>query len=128
MPSIGWQFFAYFVLTSAEILVSIVCLEFAYTQSPPRMKSFIMGVYFLGVSLGNLVVSAVNVGLEATKDEQGNTVLDGANYYWAFAGLMAVTTLVYLVFAQRYQGQTYIQGESVKATHAEAQAEGPDAR
>ena len=113
MPSIGWQFLAYFMLTSAEIMVSIVCLEFAYTQSPPRMKSFIMGVYFLGVSLGNVVVAGVNMALEATKDEQGNTVLQGANYYWAFAALMGITTVVYVVFAKRYRGETYIQGEDV---------------
>lgn len=30
--SVGWQFPAYFVLTSAEILVSVTGLEFAYTQ------------------------------------------------------------------------------------------------
>ncbi|MEO1995468.1 MAG: POT family MFS transporter [Planctomycetaceae bacterium] len=112
MPSIGWQFLAYLVLTSAEIMVSIVCLEFAYTQSPPRMKSFIMGVYFLGVSLGNVVVALVNVALEATKDEQGNTVLQGANYYWAFAAMMLITTGFYLVFAKRYKGGTFIQSEN----------------
>ena len=111
MPNIGWQFLAYLMLTSAEIMVSIVCLEFAYTQSPPRMKSFIMGVYFLGVSLGNVVVALVNLVLEATKDSQGNTALQGANYYWAFATLMAVTTVGYVLFAKRYQGETYIQGE-----------------
>jgi proton-dependent oligopeptide transporter, POT family len=124
MPSIGWQFVAYFVLTAAEIMVSIVCLEFAYTQSPPKMKSFIMGVYFLGVSLGNFVVSGVNFTLDAMKDEAGKTPLEGANYYWFFAGLMGATTVVYLVYAQFYKGQTYIQGEE----RAEAQAEGPDAR
>jgi hypothetical protein len=129
MPNIGWQFLAYFVLTSAEILVSIVCLEFAYTQSPPRMKSFIMGVYFLGVSLGNLVVAGVNFVLQALKDDKtGATPLDGANYYWFFAGLMLVTTVGYLVFAQSYRGETFIQGEDVEAAHAEAEAEGGDVR
>ncbi len=126
MPSIGWQFVAYIVLTAAEIMVSIVCLEFAYTQSPPRMKSFIMGVYFLGVSLGNLVVSGVNFTLDAMKDEAGKTPLEGANYYWFFAALMGVTTLVYLVYSQFYRGRTFIQGE--QRLDAEAGAEGPDAR
>eukprot|EP00913_Durusdinium_trenchii_P006273 g5885.t1 len=44
MPSIGWQFLSYLIMTSGEIMVSIVCLEFAYTQSPRKMKSFVMGV------------------------------------------------------------------------------------
>jgi proton-dependent oligopeptide transporter, POT family len=129
MPSIGWQFIAYLVLTSAEIMVSIVCLEFAYTQSPRKMKSFIMGVYFLGVSLGNIFVSGVNFVLGRIKDPEGNTPLDGALYYWAFAALMFATFLAYIFFAKYfYKGKTYIQGEDTSATHVEATAEGSDPR
>jgi len=110
MPNIGWQFLAYLVLTSAEILVSIVCLEFAYTQSPPRMKSFIMGVYFLGVSLGNIYVSGVNTIMDQTRDASGQTFLDGPTYYYAFAGATLVATVGYIVFAMRYKGETFIHG------------------
>lgn len=112
MPNIGLQFIAYIILTSAEIMVSIVCLEFAYTQSPKRMKSFVMGIYFLGVSLGNFYVSGVNIVMDAMKDPvTGATPLDGANYYWFFAGLMMAAFFVYLIWAKTYKGQTYIQGE-----------------
>ncbi len=128
MPNVIWQFLAYLVLTSAEILVSIVCLEFAYTQSPKKMKSFIMGIYFLGVSLGNFYVSGVNAVLDATRAEDGTTPLEGANYYWFFAGVMMAAWLVYLVWAKTYKGRTYIQGEDEDAVHAQAEAEGPDAR
>ena len=31
-PPIGWQLLAYLILTSAEVMVSITCLEFSYTQ------------------------------------------------------------------------------------------------
>ncbi len=128
-PSIGWQFLAYLILTSGEIMVSIVCLEFAYTQSPRKMKSFVMGVYFLGVSLGNFYVSGVNAFMDATRAEDGTTPLDGANYYWFFAGLMMATFLVYVVFSFFYKGRTYIQGEENEAiAEAQAEAEGPDAR
>ena len=61
---INWDTVFWSVLTAAEIMVSIVCLEFAYTQSPPKMKSFVMGVYFLGVSLGNIYVSGVNIVID----------------------------------------------------------------
>lgn len=130
MPSIGWQFIAYAILTSAEIMVSIVCLEFAYTQSPRKMKSFVMGVYFLGVSLGNFYVSGVNFAMEKMKDpETGATPLDGANYYWFFAGMMMLAFFVYLVWAKTYKGETYIQGEEdEEIVQAKAEAEGPDAR
>ncbi|MFK7759381.1 MAG: POT family MFS transporter [Phycisphaerales bacterium] len=128
MPNIGWQFIAYIILTSAEIMVSIVCLEFAYTQSPKKMKSFVMGVYFLGVSLGNFYVSGVNAFMEAMKDEQtGATPLDGANYYWFFSSLMMAAFVVYLVWSKNYKGETYIQGENT-AVEAEAEATGTEAR
>ncbi len=111
MPNISWQFFAYLLLTAAEVMVSIVCLEFAYTQSPPRMKSFIMSVYLLGVSFGNFAVSGLNFVLSRLKAEDGTTPLEGPTYYWFFAGLMLVTLAVYVVFALRYKGETFIQGE-----------------
>ncbi|MBK1880974.1 POT family MFS transporter [Luteolibacter pohnpeiensis] len=41
-PSILWQLLPYFLLTASEILVSIVSLEFCYTQAPKAMKSWIM--------------------------------------------------------------------------------------
>jgi dipeptide/tripeptide permease len=43
-PSIAWQLLAYLVLTSAEVTVSITCLEFSYTQAPKTMKSFVMAL------------------------------------------------------------------------------------
>jgi POT family proton-dependent oligopeptide transporter len=108
-------------------MVSIVCLEFAYTQSPPKMKSFIMGVYFLGVSLGNLFVSGINFVMGAMKDPAtGATPLDGANYYWFFAALMGLATIVYIFWSKTYKGREYIQGEAGVAT--EAAAEGTEPR
>ncbi len=59
-PNIGWQILAYALLTAAEVLVSIVALEFAYTQAPRTMKSVIMGLFLWAVSLGNLFTAAVN--------------------------------------------------------------------
>jgi POT family proton-dependent oligopeptide transporter len=59
--SVWWQIFAYFVLTAAELLVSVTALEFSYKQAPLRVKSFIMALFLLSTSLGNLVVAAVNL-------------------------------------------------------------------
>jgi len=107
-PNIYWQFIAYILLTAAEVMVSIVCLEFAYTQAPKTMKSFIMGIYFLGVSLGNIFTAAVNYFIQ---NEDGTSKLAGASYYWFFTIVMLVTAVLYVVWSQFYRGQTYIQGE-----------------
>ena len=59
-PSIGWQIVAYAIITAAEIMVSIVGLEFAYTQAPKAMKSWIMALFFLSVWGGNQFTAQVN--------------------------------------------------------------------
>ncbi|MDP7659516.1 MAG: POT family MFS transporter, partial [Candidatus Thalassarchaeaceae archaeon] len=59
-PSIGWQVLAYAILTASEVMVSITGLEFAYTQAPKRMKSVIMALFLMSVSLGNLFTATVN--------------------------------------------------------------------
>ncbi len=59
-PSISWQLIAYIALTASEIMVSIVCLEFSYTQAPKSMKSLIMALFLFAVSLGNFVTAQIN--------------------------------------------------------------------
>jgi POT family proton-dependent oligopeptide transporter len=109
MPHMNWQVLAYLLLTAAEVLVSITALEFSYTQAPKKMKSFIMGLYLLSVTLGNMFVAEVNgyIGEMQKKDED---FLDGASYYWFFTICMAVTAIVFLVWSQFYKGHTFIQG------------------
>jgi POT family proton-dependent oligopeptide transporter len=58
--SIWWQILAYAILTAGEVLVSITALEFSYKQAPLSMKSFIMALYYLSISLGNLFTAGVN--------------------------------------------------------------------
>ncbi|MEM7014245.1 MAG: POT family MFS transporter [Verrucomicrobiota bacterium] len=69
-PSIAWQLIAWAVVTPAEVMISIVCLEFAYTQAPKKMKSLIMGLFFCSVALGNMVTAVINLGIQ-TPDTLG---------------------------------------------------------
>lgn len=108
MPNIAWQFLAYIILTAAEVMVSITSLEFAYTQAPRKMKSFIMGIYFLGVSLGNLFTSGVNYFIQ---NADGSTKLNTVQQYWFFTALMGATAIIFVLYAQFYKGRTYVQGE-----------------
>jgi POT family proton-dependent oligopeptide transporter len=59
-PTFGWQILAYVLLTASEVMVSITCLEFSYTQAPRKMKSFIMALFLASVTLGNLFTAGVN--------------------------------------------------------------------
>ena len=120
-PHMNWQLLAYVILTAAEVLVSITALEFSYTQAPKAMKSFIMGLYLWSVWVGNVFVGWVN-GQISNFQERGSTLLDGANYFWFFTGCIAVVAVIYVVWSQFYQGQTYIQGDTEAEAEAEAEA------
>ncbi|MCH2137708.1 MAG: MFS transporter [Phycisphaerales bacterium] len=69
-PSIGWQVLAYAIVTTAEVLVSITCLEFSYTQAPRKMKSIIMGFFLASVTVGNVITSLVSSVSVAPSDMQ----------------------------------------------------------
>ena len=107
-PSVGWQFLAYLFLTAAEIMISITCLEFSYTQSPKKMKSFIMAVYLLSISLGNVFTAVVNASIQ---NPDGSSKLAGASYYWFFTIAMLVTAVIFIPVAARYPVKNYIQDE-----------------
>ncbi len=59
-PNIIWQVLAYALLTASEVMVSIVAMEFAYTQAPKTMKSLVMCFYLGAVAFGNLFTAAIN--------------------------------------------------------------------
>ena len=99
-PHITWQLLAYVLLTSAEVMVSITCLEFSYTQAPKTMKSFVMAFYFLSVAIGNLFTSAVNFFIQ---NDDGTSKLAGADYFWFFTGLMFITAVLFLFVSHRYK-------------------------
>lgn len=63
-PSISWQLLAYFILTAAEVMVSIVCLEFSYTQAPRSLKSIVMALFFFSIWLGNFFTAGVNRAIQ----------------------------------------------------------------
>ncbi len=71
-PSVAWQILAYALLTAAEVMVSIVALEFSYTQAPKKMKSVVMGVFLVSVGVGNFFTAGVNKAIiipKATPEE-----------------------------------------------------------
>jgi POT family proton-dependent oligopeptide transporter len=104
-PSIAWQLLAYLVLTSAEVMVSITCLEFSYTQAPRTMKSFVMAFFMLSIAVGNLFTGVVNMLIHSADGSR----LEDTAYYLFFTGLMLVTALLFTLIAWLYRGDTYLQ-------------------
>jgi POT family proton-dependent oligopeptide transporter len=112
-PSILYQFFAYVILTAAEVMVSITGLEFSYTQAPNSMKSFIMGLWLLSVSVGNLFTGLVNSFISVPAIAEA---LVGANYFCFFAGFMMVTSICFILYARNYKVESYMQKRTILGT------------
>ena len=108
-PTIWWQVLAYVLITGAEVMISITALEFSYTQAPPRLKSFVMGLFYASVFLGNLFTALVNASIEKAGLA---SELAGAAYYWFFVKCMAVTAVLFIFVAMFYKGRTYLQDET----------------
>ena len=96
-----WQFVQYLIMTTAEVLVSVTGLEFAYTQAPRAMKSTMMGVWLLCVTFGNVLVAFL-APMEA--------ILELSQFFWVFTGLMVAASLLFAVLAYFYKGKSYLQG------------------
>jgi POT family proton-dependent oligopeptide transporter len=103
-PNIIWQLIAYLILTSAEVMVSITCLEFSYRQAPKTMKSFVMAFYLLSIATGNLFTSAVNFFIQ---NPDGTSKLQGASYFWFFTILMLITTILFLWTSSHFRKYNY---------------------
>jgi POT family proton-dependent oligopeptide transporter len=107
--NVGWQILAFGLITAAEVLVAVTCLEFSYTQAPKRMKSLIMAAFYLSVSLGNAFTAGVNFWLEGP---EGALRVSGPSYYLLFAGLMAALSIVFIFVAMSYQERVYLQDDA----------------
>lgn len=100
-----WQVIPFLLLTTAEVLVSVTGLEFAYTQAPRAMKSTIMGFWLLCVTLGNVLVAFL-APLQT---------LSLATFFWTFACLMAAAAMAFVFLSFSYKGKTYLQSEAPAA-------------
>lgn len=108
-PNLAWQVPAYILLTCAEILISITALEFAYTQAPKSMKSLVMSVYLLTITLGNLLTAGVNKAL-AIPSFGG--FLEGPRYFLFFAALPLIGGILFIFVAKFYREETILHDET----------------
>jgi len=92
-PTIWWQLLGFTFMTAAEILISITCLEYSYTQAPARLKSLVMSIYLCSIGTGDLFTALVN---KVIQNADGTSKLTGPQYYWFFTGLMLVTAIVFM--------------------------------
>jgi proton-dependent oligopeptide transporter, POT family len=99
-PTVWWQILAYVLLTAGEVMVSITCLEFSYTQAPKKMKALIMAIFYFSISAGNFLTAGVNKFIQ---NADGTSKLPGATYYLFFTGLMVAAAFKFIFVASNNQ-------------------------
>jgi len=72
--------------------VSVTALEFAYSQAPARMKSLVMGLWYVTIASGSLLTAVVAWANR----------FQGVAYYLFFAGLMLAAAVVFALVAWWY--------------------------
>lgn len=111
-PTIWWQILAYFVLTMAEVMISITALEYSYSQAPPKLKSWIMGLFYSSVALGNFFTAMINFAIEGNWFGIAG-IMEGAGYYWFFTVCILVTAILFCFVAGRFKEKAYLQDGTV---------------
>ena len=96
------------------MLLSITGLEFAYTQSPPALKTVVGALWQLTVAGGNLIVILV----------ASSNLLEQFYEYLLFAALMLLALGLFLYIARGYKyrhakGDTPVGGEGDVSRHTD---------
>jgi POT family proton-dependent oligopeptide transporter len=87
-------------------------LELTYTQAPRTMKSLLMSLYLLTISLGNFITACVNYFIQ---NPDGTSKLEGPAYFLFFTGLMTAAAVAFLFVAKFYKEDRYLQEEAPTA-------------
>ena len=97
--SVMWEVVPYILITIAEICISVVGLELAFSAAPATMKSFVTACWLLTVFFGNIINAQITplynetfAGISLTPDW----------YFLMFALLMVPVTLAFVLVSRRF--------------------------
>ena len=83
--------------TTVTVMVSATALEFAFSQSPARMKSTMMSMYLMTIAGGHFLVATL------TNLNQRFVRAQGAAEFNFYAVLMLVAAGIFIFLATRYR-------------------------
>ncbi len=90
--SVWWIVPQYFLVSVAEILLSVTVYELAYSQAPKSMKGLVTGCMFASIAVGNGLLAALQL-------IKGNRAITN----FAFAGWIGLVFALFVVIAVNYQ-------------------------
>ena len=89
-----WQILAFFILTLAEILISVTGLELAFVAAPPTMKSFVTACWLVTVGMANLFINAPVTRLYPH--------MEPGPYFLMLSGAVVVVIVLFIPLAARF--------------------------
>lgn len=92
--SVWWMALAYFVITVAEILISVTGLELAFVVAPASMKGFITALWLFTVFVANAFINAPIADLYPA--------MHPGNYFMLLAGIGLLVALVFIPVSRRF--------------------------
>lgn len=92
--SVHWETTAYLLITVAEICISVVGLELAFTAAPASMKSLITACWLLAVFAGNLLNAQIVRLYER---------LGPGQYFLLLTLMMVPVTAAFVLIASRFK-------------------------
>jgi POT family proton-dependent oligopeptide transporter len=109
-PSIYWQILAFVFLSAGEVMVSITGLEYAYTQSPPSMKSTMTALWYFTYSIGTFFTTLVNVNIS-----NGGvfSYFNGSRYFWLFVGICFGFLILFIIVSPYIKEKSYLVDEHI---------------
>ena len=113
--SILWQLLPYVTLTSAELLVSITGLEFAYSQAPRTLKSVLVALFYLSVSAANFVVGGLNSWIDSVRKADDADFLSGPAYFDLFGYASLAAAVGFVLWSLTFTYRTVLQSDDVPA-------------
>ena len=100
--SVFWQFVPYWILTTAEVLVSTTGLEFAFREAAPEMKSLVMSFWLVAIAVGDLLVAGITE-IFSNRGAGGGTASVSTSRFLLYAGLIFVVGILFSIVAAHYQ-------------------------
>ncbi len=102
--SILWQVGAYFLLTCAEVCISVVGLELSFAAAPAHMKSVVAACWLLCVSIANLCINAPITQLYDT--------MAPSWYFLMLSAMMAPVIVIFWFLARGFNAELARKGST----------------
>ena len=116
--TIWWQVLAFFIITIAEILISITGLELAFVAAPKSMKGFVTSLWLLTVFIANF--------FQPRRSPSFTRSMNPGKYFAMLSGLLVVVAAAFFFVAQRFNRLAKEQEEASKKSKLASFGAGTD--